>query len=254
MSSDPVEGIRIIHTDDLSNIQADLYGAGKLSFSSTFIFFHLFNLTVIDENENIFIRSDLINNMITYQAQQMIIVGTPYEGGVFRCKLVLDADFPASPPKAYFLTKIFHPNIATNGSVCVNTLKKDWKPTYGISHIFQVIRCLLIVPFPESALNEEASKLFLDSYDEYFKRAKLMTQVHAKGKVLAHTSSSDVQASVENEEANDQSTSKNQALAADSCSTSAASLASSTATVTAATADAQAAKKVDIKKRALKRL
>jgi ubiquitin-conjugating enzyme E2 S len=31
------------------------------------------------------------------------------------------------------------------------------------------------VPFPESALNEEAGKIFMEDYDEYFKHAKLIT-------------------------------------------------------------------------------
>jgi ubiquitin-conjugating enzyme E2 S len=86
---------------------------------------------------------------------------------------------PSFFSSGFFLTKIFHPNIAPNGDVCVNTLKKDWTPDMGISHVLQVIRCLLIVPFPESALNDDAGKLFMDDYDEYFRRAKLMTSVHA---------------------------------------------------------------------------
>ena len=72
-------------------------------------------------------------------------------------KLVLAKDFPASPPQGierwraidallymclvclgYFLTKIFHPNVAKNGAICVNTLKKDWKSTHGIKHILMV--------------------------------------------------------------------------------------------------------------------
>merc|ERR1719265_1063257 len=102
---------------------------------------------------------------------------TPYEGGVFRVKLCLGADFPQQPPKAFFLTKIFHPNIAANGDVCVNTLKKDWDPTnWSIGHILQVIRCLLIVPFPESALNEEAGRLFMESYAEYAAHASMMNR------------------------------------------------------------------------------
>lgn len=57
------------------------------------------------------------------------LVGTPYENGVFRCKIVLTDNFPANPPKGYFLTKIFHPNVAQpSGDICVNTLKKDWNP------------------------------------------------------------------------------------------------------------------------------
>jgi ubiquitin-conjugating enzyme E2 S len=45
--------------------------------------------------------------------------------------------------------------------------------------VLQVIRCLLIVPFPESSLNDEAGKLFMESYDEFARRARIMTEVHA---------------------------------------------------------------------------
>ena len=105
--------------------------------------------------------------------------GTPFAGGAWRLKLVLGQDFPNSPPKGFFLTRIFHPNIAKNGDICVNTLKRDWKPTMGISHVLQVIRCLLIVPFPESSLNDEAGKMFMESYEDYAQRARLMTRIHA---------------------------------------------------------------------------
>ena len=60
-------------------------------------------------------------------------------------KLVLGEDYPAGPPKGYFITKIFHPNgiylplelhlspltpspVSSTGQICVNTLKKDWTP------------------------------------------------------------------------------------------------------------------------------
>lgn len=105
--------------------------------------------------------------------------GTPYENGVFRMKLNLSRDFPHSPPKGYFLTKIFHPNIATNGEICVNTLKKDWNPSLGLRHVLTVVRCLLIEPFPESALNEQAGKMLLDNYEEYARHARLYTGIHA---------------------------------------------------------------------------
>lgn len=78
-----------------------------------------------------------------------------------------------------FFDQIYHPNISENGNICVNTLKRDWKPDLGIIHVVQVIRCLLIVPFPESSLNDEAGKLFMESYEEYARRAKLMTCIHA---------------------------------------------------------------------------
>ncbi|CAN1748907.1 Ubiquitin-conjugating enzyme E2 22 [Linum perenne] len=108
--------------------------------------------------------------------------GTPYENGVFRMKLLLPHDFPKLPPQGFFLTKIFHPNISSDGKICVNTLKKDWNPSLGLRHVLVVVRCLLIEPFPESALNEQASKMLLDNYEDYFKHARLLTGIHAKPK------------------------------------------------------------------------
>ena len=52
-------------------------------------------------------------------------VDTPFEGGKFLIKIILPDDYPNTPPTCYFLTKVFHPNINfTNGSICVNLLKK----------------------------------------------------------------------------------------------------------------------------------
>ncbi|KAL7333412.1 hypothetical protein PS15p_202315 [Mucor circinelloides] len=105
--------------------------------------------------------------------------GTPYEGGYFKVHLLMDEGFPDTPPKGYFLTKIFHPNVSEKGEICVNTLKKDWKSELGIEHVLLTIKCLLIVPNPESALNEEAGKLLLEHYEDYAKRAKLYTSIQA---------------------------------------------------------------------------
>lgn len=80
----------------------------------------------------------------------------------------------------FFLTKVFHPNISKSGEICVNVLKRDWKPDLGLRHVLVVIRCLLIQPFPDSALNEEAGKLLYEDYEAYAKHARLMTSIHAQ--------------------------------------------------------------------------
>ena len=76
-----------------------------------------------------------------------------------------------------FVTKIFHPNVSKLGEICVSTLQKDWKKELGINHILLTIKCLLIAPNPESALNEEAGRLLLEEYDSFFKHARLMTTI-----------------------------------------------------------------------------
>merc|ERR1719400_138225 len=61
-------------------------------------------------------------------------------------------------------------------------MRRHLKPDLGIKHILITIKCLLIFPNPESALNEEAGKLLLEQYDTYFNRAKLYTEIHASQK------------------------------------------------------------------------
>ena len=104
---------------------------------------------------------------------------TPYEKGLYRVTLKIPEDFPKSAPK------IFHPNVSEKGEICVNTLKKDWDPcNWSIRHILKIVHCLLINPFPESALNEEAGKMFMESYDQYVKRARIFNDIHAASKSL----------------------------------------------------------------------
>ena len=57
---------------------------------------------------------------------------------------------PLARPPGYFSTKIFHPNVSASGEICVNVLKRDWKPDLGLRHVLTVIRCLLIEPNAES--------------------------------------------------------------------------------------------------------
>lgn len=95
------------------------------------------------------------NKLILSSLFIFLLAGTPYAGGFFRVKLILGKDFPQTPPKAYFLTKIFHPNVAANGEICVNTLKKDWKPDLGIKHI------LLVSPFNWSIQSHQGMNMVL---------------------------------------------------------------------------------------------
>ncbi|KAH8697370.1 ubiquitin-conjugating enzyme/RWD-like protein [Talaromyces proteolyticus] len=106
--------------------------------------------------------------------------GTPYSAGLWRLHLKIPDDYPASPPKAAFKTRIWHPNVEeSTGAVCVDTLKRDWESKLTLRDILVTISCLLIHPNPDSALNSTAGSLLQDDYNEFARQAKLMTSIHA---------------------------------------------------------------------------
>ncbi|MCJ1396331.1 hypothetical protein MMC18_009220 [Xylographa bjoerkii] len=98
--------------------------------------------------------------------------GTPYAAGVWKLHLKIPHDYPKSAPKASFRTKMWHPNVEeSTGSVCVETLKRDWQPKLTLRDI--------LMPNPDSALNASAGKLLQEDYEAFSRQAKLMTSIHA---------------------------------------------------------------------------
>lgn len=51
----------------------------------------------------------------------------PQIAGVFKLELFLPDDYPMTPPKIRFLTKIYHPNIDKLGRICLDVLKSTYE-------------------------------------------------------------------------------------------------------------------------------
>jgi hypothetical protein len=58
---------------------------------------------------------------------------SPYSSGVFFLSIAFPTDYPFKPPKVNFITRIYHPNINANGSICLDILRDQWSPALTIS-------------------------------------------------------------------------------------------------------------------------
>ena len=79
-------------------------------------------------------------------------------GGIFNLELFLPDDYPMTPPRIRFLTRIYHPNIDRLGRICLDVLKNNWSPALQIRTILLSIQALLGAPNPEDPLNEAVAK------------------------------------------------------------------------------------------------
>jgi ubiquitin-protein ligase len=71
--------------------------------------------------------------------------------------------YPKSPPNVLFMTPIYHTNVATGGSICLDVIQEGkWSVMYGIETIFTSIVALLDDPNTSSPFNSAASRSYSD--------------------------------------------------------------------------------------------
>lgn len=95
---------------------------------------------------------------------------TPYAGGVYSLNIHFPADYPFKPPKISFTTRIYHCNISSTGSICLDILKDKWSPALTISKVLLSISSLLTDPNPDDPLVPEIANLLKKNkrlHDEY---------------------------------------------------------------------------------------
>lgn len=100
---------------------------------------------------------------------------SPFSGGTFKLRLVFPNDYNSSPPKVYFFSEMFHPNVfAEDGRVCVDILQnaEKWNPQYGVETVLLAVQILLEEPNPLSPANVEAGDLYQTEYEEYYRRVR----------------------------------------------------------------------------------
>lgn len=129
------------------------------------------------------------DNFFEWEALILGPEGTAYEGGVFKTVLTFPHEYPMYPPKMKFVSEIFHPNIYTDGRVCISILhppgedpmgyessSERWSPVQSIEKILLSVMSMLAEPNPESGANVDASKMWRDDPEGYKKKAQQLVR------------------------------------------------------------------------------
>ena len=97
---------------------------------------------------------------------------SPYTGGVFFLNIHFPTDYPFKPPKVNFTTRIYHPNINSNGGICLDILREQWSPALTISKVLLSICSLLTDPNPEDPLVPEIATIYKTDRPRYEQTAR----------------------------------------------------------------------------------
>ncbi|CAD8187519.1 unnamed protein product [Paramecium pentaurelia] len=109
---------------------------------------------------------------------------TLYEGGYFQALMKFPEDYPNSPPTFRFQTEMWHPNIYTDGRVCISILHAQdefndqeppetrWRPILTPEDVLISIVSILSEPNINSPANVDAGIQFRDRPDEYKKKVR----------------------------------------------------------------------------------
>ena len=106
--------------------------------------------------------------------------GTPFEGGIFPAELKFPKDYPLAPPTMRFTCDIWHPNVYTNGNVCISILhppgddpnqyesaSERWSPIQSVEKILLSVMSMLAEPNDESPANVDAARMWRERRPEY---------------------------------------------------------------------------------------
>ncbi|RXW20997.1 hypothetical protein EST38_g4868 [Candolleomyces aberdarensis] len=75
-----------------------------------------------------------------------------------------------------FTTKIYHPGINEEGSICVPVLRDEWKPTVTLTTVLNIIQEKLNNPSPDDPFEPDIAALLKDDKPKFLATAKEWTK------------------------------------------------------------------------------
>jgi ubiquitin-conjugating enzyme E2 D/E len=105
--------------------------------------------------------SPVNDDLFAWQGSLVGPASSPYKGGKFKITMNFEPEYPFKPPNIKFGTKVYHPNVDDDGSICVGLLKSEsWKPATKLSQVLRALYNLLEEPNPDDALQASIAEVY----------------------------------------------------------------------------------------------
>ena len=116
------------------------------------------------------------DNIMQWNALIMGEKNTIFERGEFELTIEFTEEYPSRPPIVKFVTKMFHPNVFVDGSICLDILGDKWCPAFDVRTILICIQTLLANPNPDDPANAVAAHYYLEHKEEYEREIRAIVE------------------------------------------------------------------------------
>ena len=136
--------------------------------------------------------------IIILKAQIQGPAESPFAEGTYTLSINIPDRYPFEPPRVRFITPIYHPNIDSDGRICLDTLKMQpqgsWSPSININTLLLTIRVLMANPNADDGLVPEITEEYKRDRSLWKKKA----QEHTISNAISHAVISKNDDSIEN--------------------------------------------------------
>lgn len=136
--------------------------------------------TKINNNPNyLYIIEPNEDNFLKWNFKLIGPPDTIFDGGIFEGVINFPKEYPNRPPEVKFIDGFCHPNIYSDGKVCISILHEGedqfgyedsserWNPSHSVDSIMISIISMLADPNLESPANIDAGVLWRDNFEIY---------------------------------------------------------------------------------------
>lgn len=101
----------------------------------------------------------------------------PYNLRAFKLRISFPRDYPLKPPTVTFVTRIYHPNVDSDGQVCLPIISKNnWTPYTKTYQVLEALSVLVNNPELGQPLRIELADLMTQNPEVFNRKAEEFTR------------------------------------------------------------------------------